>query len=52
LLDEATSALDAERERMFTEALLALSPELTIVAISHVRFARLYDLSRIESVPG
>lgn len=38
LLDEATSALDFESERLFTEALLSLSQDVTVVAVSHVRF--------------
>lgn len=38
LLDEATSALDVESERLFTEALLRLPQDVTVVAVAHVRF--------------
>ena len=35
LLDEATSAMDRDTERAFCEVLSGLTPEVTIVAISH-----------------
>lgn len=38
LLDEATSALDVESERLFTEGLLGLPQDVTVIAIAHVRF--------------
>lgn len=35
LLDEATSALDAETEQAFCDTLKGLTPDVTIIAISH-----------------
>jgi ATP-binding cassette subfamily C protein len=35
ILDEATSALDPEAEREICDSLKALTPEITIIAVSH-----------------
>lgn len=35
LLDEATSALDVESEKLFTEGLLGLPQDVTVVAVAH-----------------
>ncbi|KAL6721610.1 hypothetical protein ACLMJK_000714 [Lecanora helva] len=46
LLDEATSALDVESERLFTEALLRLPQETTVIAAAH-RFSTIRDFDVI-----
>ncbi len=38
LLDEATFALYVESERLFTEALLRLPQNVTVVTVAHVSF--------------